>query len=440
MLWYFFTLGLALYESRACSAVRQAVEKRFGRPVTAAGLEQLYRESGKIDAGFWARQEKLREALPKITPDKEDDEEEASECGFWALDLPDRPSKETLAWYENYCRENRAALEKYESRFDREPPLPEMRFVSGNIESLLLPTLAPCRDFVRSVERGRLIAFLAAKNTDAAWACYRRMGNACAHLQKEPFLIGSLVWIHVGHTRLDCVEKLLASRLLPDAKLDELDADLAALERDISRNHQQAMYTEAVFGQDVITGAEEGLFDWSIYRSGNPPGALAPYRWIFPQCWYHAAMDKKTMLRNYLAPDLTQVKPSLDNDFLFMTNMLTPGLERAGRRFYALTARTRGMRALIRAEKHRRKHGAFPKTLSDLPEDPFTGKPLIYGTGPVRINELIWEKTVCRFAGNDVRTVDAVWVRGDPAVTEKLKLREDDRGVDPTRAMIRLSE
>ena len=35
-LWYISTLGFAYRESRACSAVRQAVEKRFGRPLTAA--------------------------------------------------------------------------------------------------------------------------------------------------------------------------------------------------------------------------------------------------------------------------------------------------------------------------------------------------------------------------------------------------------------------
>ena len=259
---YLFSLGLALYESRECAAVRRAVEERFGRPLTAAGLEKLDRANGKVDAEFWSRQEKLQFALPMVKLDNTDDGEAALELPFCdILPLPDRPTAATLAWYENYCRANRAALEKYEHSFDREPPLPEKRFLRGNLAAEALPTLSPCRLFVRDFEYSRLVYFLAVKDADAAWACYRRMGNVGAYLQKETFLIGSLVWLNVEQSRLNGVEKLLESRLLADAKLDELDADLAVLERDIPRNHQQAMYSEAVFDQDTIVGLEEGLLN-----------------------------------------------------------------------------------------------------------------------------------------------------------------------------------
>ena len=437
-LWYLFTLGLALRESRECAAVRQAVEKRFDRPLTAAGLEKMYRESGKVDAEFWPRLEKFGAALPTVKLDKADDEETAEERTIFDLPLPDRPTKETLAWFENYCRTNRAAVEKYENCFDREPPLPEKRFLRGNLAAEALPTLSPCRTFVRDFERSRLVYYLAIRDADAAWACYRRIGNCCAYLQKEPFLIGKLVWLYMEQQSLDCVEKLLESRLFADAKLDELDADLAALERDIPRLHQQAMYTEAVFGQDVIAGLEEGLLDLSApeYEPPDRPGAFAPYRWIFPDWWYHAALDKKTMLRNYLAPDLAHFKPSLDNIQLFMNNMLTPVFEETGRRFNALTARARGMRALIRAEKYRRKHGEFPKTLPDLPEDPFTDKPLVYEVGKAEIVETVWKKPVDRDTPSS-RTVDVVQVRSDPETTLRLKVRYPDSADDLTRAMIR---
>ena len=434
--WYLFTLGLALHESRECAAVRQAVEKRFGRPLTATGLEKMYRESGKVDAEFWPRLEKFAAALPTVKLDKADDGETAEDRTIWDLMLPDRPSKETLAWYENYCRTNRAAVEAYENCFDCEPPLPEKRFLRGNLAAEALPTLSPCRRFVRDFERSRLVYYLAVRNVDAAWACYRRIGNCCAYLQKELFLIGKLVWLYMEQQRLDCVEKLLESRLLADAKLDELDADLAALERDIPRLHQQAMYTEAVFGQDVVVGVEEGLLDPSAYEPRNPPGAFAPYRWIFPDWWYTAALDKKTLLRSYLAPDLAQVKPQLDNVLLFMNNLLTPVFDEAGRRFYALTARARGMRTLIRAEKYRRKHGTFPKTLPNLPEDPFTGKPLVYEVGKAEIVATVWKKPVDRDTPSS-RTVNVVQVRSDPETTLRIKVRKPESHEDPTRAMIR---
>ena len=437
-LWYLFTLGLAIRESREVAAVHQAVEKRFGRPLTAAGLEKLYRENGKIDAEFWPREEKLRAALPKVKLDKKDDEDEAGEVDFWELDLPDRPTAATLAWYANYCRANRAALETYENCFDRELPLPEKRFVRGDLAGILLPTLAQGRHFVRALESSRMVYFLAVRDADAAWACYRRIGSVCAYLQKEPFLIGGLVWLAVEQNRLDCVEKLLESRLLADAKLDELDADLAALERDIPRDHRQSMYSEAVFGQDAIAGLEDGLLDlaYELSRLKNPPGAFAPYRWIFPQWWYYAAMDKKTILQIYLLPDFTHFSMAPVNKMLLMSNILLPAFEQAGNRFYALTARTRGMRALIRAEKYRRKHGEFPKTLADLPPDPFTGKPLVYTVGKMEIIETVWKKTVDM--GNGImRTAEVVQILSDPETTARLKVRRPKSFEDPTRAMIR---
>ena len=437
-LWHLFTLGLAIRESRECAAVRQAVEKRFGRPLTAAGLEGLYKASGRIDAAFWPREKKLRAALPKVKLDKRDDEDEGREVDFWLLDLPDRPTEATLAWYATYCRANRAVLEKYENGFDREPPLPEKRFVCGNLVGILLSNSLPCRYFVRDLEYSRMIYFLAVRDADAARACYRRMGNVCAYLQKEPTLIGSLVWLAVEQNRLNCVEKLLESRLLDDAGLDELDADLAALERGIPRNHRQAMYSEAVFGQDVIAGLEEGLPDpaYELSRFKDPPGAFAPYRWIFPQCWYHTAMDKKTILQFYLLPDLAHLSKTPVNKMLIMSNTLLPALKKAGHRFYALTARTRGMRALIRAEKYRRRHGEFPKTLADLPEDPFTGKSLVYMLGNAEINETVWQKTVDE--GTTIRrTADVVQIHSAPGKTVTPGIRDRENDIDLTRAMIR---
>ena len=437
-LWHLFTLGLAIRESRECAAVRQAVEKRFGRPLTAAGLEGLYKASGRIDAAFWPREKKLRAALPKVKLDKRDDEDEPREVAFWLLDLPDRPTEATLAWYATYCRANRAALKQYENGFDREPPLPERRFVRGNLVGILLSNSLPCRYFVRDFEYSRMIYFLAVRDADAARACYRRMGKVCAYLRKEPTLIGSLVWLAVGQNRLNCVEKLLESRLLDDAGLGELDADLAALERDIPRNHRQAMYSEAVFGQDAIAGLEEGLPDlaYELSRFKDPPEAFAPYRWIFPQWWYHAAMDKKTILQFYLLPDLTHLSKTPVNKMLIMSNTLLPALKKAGHRFYALTARTRGMRALIRAEKYRRRHGKFPSTLPDLPCDPFTGKPLVYELCKAEINETVWKKTVDE--GTRVRrTADVVRIRSAPEKTAALGVRGRENDFDLTRAMIR---
>ena len=450
-LWYISTLGLAYRESRACSAVRQAVEKRFGRPLTAAGLGQLYHESGKIDAEFWSRQEKLRDVLRRVKIDRKyaDGDVWTEEFVFANITLPDRPSEATLAWYAEYCRSNHTAVDAYERCFDREPPLPEKRFVRGDLLGEPLPTIMQSRAFVRFFERSRLIYFLSVKDADAAWSCYRRMRNVGAYLQKETFLICSLGWLRIEQGRLDCMEKLLESRLLPDAKLDELDADLAALERDIPRVHERAMYSEAVFGQDIIFGLEEGLLpltqpigkliiaDDNYRRELFYPGAFAPYRWIFPVGWYHAARDKRNLLQAFLVPDLRHVPKGSGNEFYFISKPFILIAGSSGDIFYALTARTRGMRALIRAEKYRRKHGKFPKTLSNLPEDPFTGKPLVYEVGKAKITETVWEAPVRPVENTVKTTVDAVSVRSLATLPRSLRREEEDHYEDATRAMIR---
>lgn len=433
VLWYLFTLGLALHEDGKVSVARRAVETRFGRPLTAAGLEALYRGNGTVDGEFWTRQNKLREALPRVKAER--DKPEAQFCDFT---LPDRPTRETLAWYDRYCRDHRAAIEKWESCFDREPPLPEKRFVHGKLWGVELPELGASRQFVR-MERGRLIRALAAGDVDTAWEVFRRIGNVAAYLRKEPFLIGGLVWIAIEDQRLDCVEKLLDSRLLPDARLDELDADLAALEPALLRVYRQSMYAEAVLGYDTLTGMEEGLTDfteWTDFRACA--AALSQYRWIFPQVWYHAALDKKTLLEFFLAPDLAHPAEVTKNRLLIFCLMFVPGLDRVESRYRTLAARERGMRTLIRAEKYRRKHGEFPKTLSDLPEDPFTGKPLIYEVGPAKISETVWKKPVCSLADMATRTAEVVQVHCDPKRAAELKLvRRSDGSDDRTRAVIR---
>ena len=91
---------------------------------------------------------------------------------------------------------------------------------------------------------------------------------------------------------------------------------------------------------------------------------------------------------------------------------------------------------MIRAEKYRRKHGEFPKTLTDLPEDPFTGKPLVYEVGKAEIVETVWKKAVDRGTPKS-RTVNVVQVHSDPETTLRLKVRNPKTAEDPTRAMIR---
>ena len=69
--------------------------------------------------------------------------------------------------------------------------------------------------------------------------------------------------------------------------------------------------------------------------------------------------------------------------------MLIPVLKPSGNKFHGLTARVWAMQALLKAEAYRREHGDFPETMSDLPTDPFTGKPMLYRYGIAEISEYV---------------------------------------------------
>ena len=434
VLGHLFTLRLAMRESRELAAVCHELVRSTGRPLSAAGLEAMYHESGECDAEFWKRHAELVAALPEVGIG-------GRKVKLQSIILPDRPAAETLAWYGKLCEENRSAIENWERCFDRVPPLPPKHFVSGELKQVRFSELWPLRPLVSGLEYGRMRLALAAGNVDAAWSCYRRIRNVGILLRGEPFLIGGMRMSGVEGQRLDCVERLLESRLLADAKLDELDADLAALENELPRLHRRTMFSEAAYMQDILANVEEARLEKADLGGGEVPdggrpGSFAQFRRLFPQCWYHVALDKKTFFRSFLRPNLGFDIFSRGNKLLYLSSSSITTHNRCHLIFDALTARTRGMRVLIRAEKYRRKHGEFPKTLADLPLDPFTCKPLVYTVGKMEIIETVWEKTV-EMGSGIMRPAAVVQVRSDPETTARLGGRRPKNFEDPTRAMIR---
>ena len=435
VLGHLVTLRLAQRESRELAAVCRELEQSSGRPLSAAGLEAMYHESGKSDAEFWKRHAELVAALPKIGID-------GRKVELQSIILPDRPAAETLAWYGKLCDENRSAIENWERCFDRVPPLPPKHFVSGDLKQVRFPELRPLRPLVSGLEYSCMRLALTAGNVDAAWSCYRRIRNVGILLKAEPFLIGGMMVTGVEGQRLECIEKLLESRLLADTKLDELDADLAALENELPRLHRRTMFSEAAYMRDILANVEESRIEkpdlGGEVPNGGRPGSFAQFRRLFPQCWYHVALDKKTLFRSFLRPDLGFVFSDCDPRLLHLSTSFITMNNRCHLIFDALIARTRGMRVLIRAEKHRRKHGEFPKTLADLPLDPFTDKPLVYELGKAEIAELVWETPVSAAEKTVKVSAEVVQVHSTLPKPARQFLKRSWSGVDLTRAMIRI--
>ena len=411
---YVLILALALLQSGAVSVMRTMVMKNFElRPLTADGLKKYYAAQGPADASFWARMKKLQAGLPA----------ELSIGGKtwqnWRGELPDRWTPDVQTAFEAYCRDNEAALLEMEACFDDIPPLPTYVFESGNVASYTDAALGPGKTFAR-LELGRLRMSLNRQDRDAALRAYRRIGNCASALQRSPCLIGALVWMRVEQMRLDAMEGLLESRLLTEDDLRLLEEDVAALEEQIRAVDWQAMYTEAALMEDAWWGMETG-------RSRE---AVIPYgqlRFFYPQLWFQAARDRMYMLSQFAGQgSFADMKMPVGTARMFSA-MLIPALQVSGRKFTLLTARGRAMQALLRAEAHRREHGDFPETLSDLPIDPFTEKPMLYRYGDVKVCERVLhaapeEEAV--WLDKEFRQVKAVQVWGVG------KNGEDDGGVN----------
>ena len=407
---YLVLLGLALKQSRCCAATRSRVEAHFGHPLTAGGLQDYYAKQGETDDDFWKRQRQYQEKLPRqLSLGNHHVWKE------WDGRLPDNLTPEILSAFENYCKSNEGTFHAIEKGFDSVPPLPQYNFTPGSLETQVPGQLNPCWEFMRW-EMSRLNVFLKKHDKQNTLLAYQRIVNCAMHLQREPFLFGSLVWVAAEHIRLDAMERLLESRLLSDDELQNLAVDLTALETRIPVVQRQAMYTEATFGLDTICRGME---------AGKAPEAAIAFeqlRFFYPQLWLQAALDKENILQMYLAEDFSSMKPSSRRSAYIFSLALIPVLQPTGNKFKSLTARTRAMQALLRAEAYRREHGDFPETMPDLPTDPYSGKPLLYKYG---INDMIEyalpdkEETSCFRLAQSVmqRKCVKVWSVGPNSVT-----------------------
>ncbi|MBQ7649903.1 MAG: hypothetical protein IJS15_03035, partial [Victivallales bacterium] len=396
---YLVFLGMAIVQSRNVARTRTLLEQRFVHPLTADGLREFYSKKGSTDADFWKRLEEASKKLPSelTIGDKTLD--------YWNRQLPETLTLEVLSAFDDYCKANGDAIFEMEKCFESIPPLPSYEFEAGNLINTLLVNASPCRRFA-VLELSRMRVFLKRQDKVEAMRTYQRIDNCAVSLQHTPFLIGGLVCLAAESFRLDAIERLLESRMLSEDDLQRLSADLSALEERVPVLQQQAMYSEATLGQDVLWGLERG-------KSHEMPIAFGDLRFFYPQLWFHAALDKQYILRQYLTEDFSKMSAtppragsseqwhfkSSPNDGLFdkqkanaayiFSSMLIPNLQTPGNKFHGMTARTIAMKALLKAEVYRREHGDYPETLADLPTDPFTGKPMLYRYGDVELSEYV---------------------------------------------------
>lgn len=441
---YLFQLCLAWQGVKEVNQAVTALEQHFNRPLTAQALGELYYNGEQPDPDFWQREKTLRENIAPF-PD---------EC--WALSvLPDEVPPEAMLQLRQHLQSIEASLSQWEQLFSGSIPPPALSYQRGHLLAILRPHLEPIRNF-GSQSRRRVRLALADGDVNAALAACERQNNANNALLRESSEVGALIWIACTEFWLDSLEMLLESRALSDEQLNALTSQLKAAEKQVPVMHERTIYSEAICMLDVFVVITEMACQLDVFAIMTETGNKAAdnglcwrdFRYFVPQLWWYAALDKAYMARAFMVSDFSEMPDRQDvgRRSLYLSNILLPALQKNGNRFHGLTARLRAMQALITAELHRRRHGAWPKQLENLPEDPFTGEPLRYhhGNCVLFVDVAKWdEKSNYWKVDTQQRSAAAVqvWSVGPDKVDNsgpQAPTQPDGRRPDDIRAILRL--
>ncbi|WP_288559580.1 hypothetical protein [uncultured Victivallis sp.] len=368
---FVFSLLLALWASQESERDKTALERRFGHPLTSAGLRERYCRSGSPDPEFWNRLAMARKEVARQT---------AGPLEEFCNRSP--------RWFQLHSEE----LERLREGFGFcEKPLQELDRAFGGVllrgerrlsEEEAVQFEDCCGEIIQSYllwGLWRLRSALAEQDGESALAIYRRMEN-CNTVGIVNWISG-VGWISGEEKRLDALELLLESGLCSSGWLRQAGGKLAASEKKIDEIEEEAFYADVVFILDALETeatretVKAGSFSYRVAQ----PGKL---RFLFPQLWWYCAADRRTLLQAYNVPGLRDVpEKELERKPYVICSIVLPGTNGYGNRFLMLKARCRAMRALIAAELSRRENGAWPEKLEPMPIDPFSGKPLLYRAG-----------------------------------------------------------
>ena len=350
------------------------LEQRFGRPVTAEALGELYFNGRRPDAAYWERWKENAEMFSSVL-------EQGTYSAFLRNPAPVKISGEGMAEWREKFEQHAATLAEWEALCaDSIPPKPR-EFRRGHLIDIQLAELASFRLFNR-LELWRIYFSLADGRIDAALSACRRMEQVKRYLQGDPILISALVWAACEDLRLAGIEMMLESGLLSERDLRQFAGEMEEAENLIPQVQEQVLYGEAVWALDCCEFLSDVFPAVSAGYEENFHFSPRAVRFFLPQLWWYWRREKAEMARTYDIPDLSQYSPVEERRGpCMLSRMLSPSFNSIERCLSRLLARYRGIRGLIMAELYRREHGHWPESLPGLPLDPFSGNPLLYRQG-----------------------------------------------------------
>ena len=362
---YLSTVAAALEQQKKCQSALTALEKNFQRKISADALKEIYYRNRKTDENFHI-------ALEKSWNEFNGKDQILNQIISESAQLDKLPEQYRSKFFS-------AEAEKIGKFFDAPLPARERNYSSGTLMSMMLPDLQIMR------QAARLFAWqirIACENKDheKAMQAWRRSGFITEYLDNDTSLIALLVRSAVEQIRLNSLEMMLSSNILTDDELAEIQQYLQHAAQKMPIKDRDALYFEAVFGNDAV----RGLADGSMVQKTEHAGAegIKHYRFLAPGIWYLANRNYYNLLSHYNVEKLSAVNDNIrSTPQTLLAAMLVPALGAAGERFYEIQMRYQAFNALIEAEKIKRKTGKYPEKLPLDITDHFSGKPLLYKLG-----------------------------------------------------------
>jgi len=375
-LFYLVFSAMALMAGHQIKQNEERLAQRFGRPVSAPALGQLYYGKDLPDRRYWQTVESL------VDKCRMDDD--------YSIDYDLDPATAPPDFWNNFAK-FKDDLARWEQAFSGPIPPDERDFRPGK----LLYYEHFNSYFFRRFEYLEIWQiYLALHNHDlkGALAVYWRIKHVNDFLLRDACNDNGYRWISCENIRLDALQLLLESNELTMADLQILAADLRTVKEQLPVAFEHGLYTKIVNERDEFISFGQG---GPLYMAKIITLPLKKLRFYYPLIWWQVNEHIKEQLA-----DLGSGK--------FAPGVLPPS--KYTKSYFQLLLRLRAAQTVIRAVEYQKQHGEYPKTLDDLPANPFTGKPLQYRVGDceIKIQTAVKDKNTWYYTNGLPQTVPAI--------------------------------
>ena len=375
---YAVSLPFALYEESCYHRAIGKLEKQFGKPLAVSEIEKIYYDGSQPDEAFWAE---LRKATTPLVKGWQWKSKLFLKNEYYSFSPFDRNlfwiewEDEPYSKWREFCLKNpdndtvNALLERSIPPAERdyaERPLLYCKWIFDDWKVLRDCSYLLLWQLRFAVEERDKVAIK---------HIFDRLEKICTFVKRDEFSR----FYFVESLRLTAMIRVIEGGLADDAWLDRQEERLASLEQELGELGRREMHRQAA----IFTSMAYSLAHHLDKEEHDHAGAeLSRLRWFFPQAWWRVAVKANAGARRFLCDSYTQME---DSDVSFGLSWHDYDVRRSSRCFKSMLVSLRSCKVLLAAERIRRRTGSFPPQMADLPQDPFTGKPLLYFVGPCEI-------------------------------------------------------